>query len=577
LKTEELVVSALAVDADGVVYAAGVPGGRIYRIGAAAGEAKVQLPDPYIWALAFDRDGNLLAATGPNGKLYRVEKGGGWVKEVFQSDRDKNLISLLVDPAGDIYCGTAENGILYRVRTDGKVEAVFNFKEREVRALALSPEGLLVGTNVPKKEFNQVAFVGGLSGTLASEQWGPGGSRQDVMQKIAGAALYRIDATGRVDELASFEKTFLLGVGAGADGGAFVATGDSGRVFSVDRDRRVATAIDLEEDQVLCLAMGEGFPVALGAGSPAAVHAVARARGAQGQFTSKVLDAKFAAAWGRAEWAGQGDLAFWFRSGHTEKPDRTWSDWRGPVKASGEPVPCPRGRYLQMRVDFGGAEPAAELARFRLAYAAQNQRPVVREFAVGQARPGDTFPLSIPKAEPAVKLRVKADDPDGDRLVYRFFYRVEGGTLWVPVLPDPTDKPEVDWNTDSLPDGTYLVRVEASDESTNTDALTAERVSRPLVVDHGKPRVEDFTLGGGAVPEVHGTAADDASPVTQIDVQIDEEEWRAVPPEDRVCDSRKESFSFTLPGLASGLHRVKVRVWDSAGNSGIEAAEFRVP
>ena len=60
---------------------------------------------------------------------------------------------------------------------------------------------------------------------------------------------------------------------------------------------------------------------------------------------------------------------------------------------------------------------------------------------------------------------------------------------------------ELDWNTEAIPDGNYLVRVVASDERSNPreDALDAELVSPPYLVDNRRPEVVGLAVDGQTV------------------------------------------------------------------------------
>ncbi len=572
LETEALMITALVAGGEGQVYAAAVPGGKIYRIPPEGEPSLILVPDPYIWAMTMDPLGNLLAATGPNGKLYRVEKGGAWVKEIFASDEEKNLVSLAVGGGGEVYCGSAENGLLYRVKPEGTVEAVHDFSEKEVRSITVTPEGLVVGVNTPGQGFDQVSFVGSLSGTLSSESWGSS-DRRDVMQKISGAALYRIDHEERVEEVARLENTFLLDVGVSKDGRIFVATGDSGRVFAVDRQRRVMTVMDLDQEQVICLAMGDDGPTALGSGAPGVFYAVDPSGAGRGRYVSKILDAGFPAVWGRADGSGSGSFHLSFRTGRTEKPDRTWSAWSDPLTDASRPLPCPSGRYLQFRIDFDG-DPDARIERVRVAYNVQNQRPLIKELNVGTSPKADTYPLFTGPQGKEVKIQIKAEDPNNDPLVFRLYYRQEG-ERWIPMTEDPLRETEYAWDTSDLPDGLYEVRLAVSDEMNNPTPLTAEKVSRPFPIDNHRPQVEGLAVVEGRVPQVRGVASDTGSLVTRIEYRVDMGPWQPLSPSDGVFDSGREAFSFSLPGLGSGIHRLWVRVYDRAGNVGVSMQELR--
>src|SRR5262249_29128923 len=151
---------------------------------------------------------------------------------------------------------------------------------------------------------------------------------------------------------------------------------------------------------------------------------------------------------------------------------------------------------------------------------------------------------------------------------YRLAYRQEDETVWRPLGgPDPLTKAEYDWNTDSVPDGRYVVRVAASDEKVTPHdrALESSLESAPLLVDHTKPEVAD--LQAHAL-QITGRAKDDASPITAIEFSVDGNDWRPASASDGVLDRRTEAFTATLPTLAKGPHVVTVRALDAADNVG---------
>ena len=73
----------------------------------------------------------------------------------------------------------------------------------------------------------------------------------------------------------------------------------------------------------------------------------------------------------------------------------------------------------------------------------------------------------------------KADDENDDRLEYNIFYRREGETTWKPLKQGLWD-PIFVWDTTSVPDGTYYVKVKAA------TALGARTVRFDLAGDHDR-------------------------------------------------------------------------------------------
>src|SRR6185295_11786440 len=85
----------------------------------------------------------------------------------------------------------------------------------------------------------------------------------------------------------------------------------------------------------------------------------------------------------------------------------------------------------------------------------------------------------------------KADDDNDDRLQYDVFYRREGETAWKPLKRGLWD-PIFVWDTTSVPDGTYYVKIAASDAPANSPAtaLVGELESVSFDIDNTAPHIE---------------------------------------------------------------------------------------
>jgi hypothetical protein len=174
-----------------------------------------------------------------------------------------------------------------------------------------------------------------------------------------------------------------------------------------------------------------------------------------------------------------------------------------------------------------------------------------------------------------LKLRWKVENLDGDELDYRLSFREQNEAVWRPLGPqDALLKPEYDWNTEGLPDGTYVVRIVTSDERAQPRerVLDSTYLSPPVLVDNRKPEVAGLAA---KYPFVSGRARDAASPITQIEMAVDGAEWHEVAPADGICDDLVEAFTVKLPSLAPGPHDVTVRAWDSADNVGAASITVR--
>src|SRR5690606_36367751 len=87
-----------------------------------------------------------------------------------------------------------------------------------------------------------------------------------------------------------------------------------------------------------------------------------------------------------------------------------------------------------------------------------------------------------------VDLEWRVDNPDKDVLRFRLAYQLLGSETWIDMLrpQERLTKTSYTWDTSSLPEGRYRVRVAASDELSNPPGSveTYALVSNTLVVDN---------------------------------------------------------------------------------------------
>ncbi|MCA1662673.1 MAG: hypothetical protein LC659_00085, partial [Myxococcales bacterium] len=566
----------------------------------------------HVWSLVYDEGKQTLyAATGPNGRLFAIDVSRLDRPAVGRRDRllydsgEKHLLSLVRGDDGALYAGSADQAILYKITPGGgsaggaAVQALHDFEGDELRAIARRGNTLYVAVN----EFQH----GGAAGTTASST-GPSAPRGTKMviptapatttapttaglsrDRKGRGAVYRVDPDGRVEQLHALADGYFTALHVDGDGNVWAAAGSNGRVYLIRPDRTVITAFDLPERQVLTLAFDasaqKGGPSGLlGTGDAGALYRIGPDPQKDAHYVTKVFDAQFPARWGNLAWRGHGALTLETRSGNTSHPDKTWSGWsalpkpeKGSDNGNGHIGSAP-GRYLQIRAGFGGARTV--LRDLTVYYQPQNQRPRVAEMTVGDETAQkhlSAFTRSAKPRSPVVKLRWRVDNPDDDDLIYRLSYREENETNWKPIGgAEPLTRTEYEWNTESIPDGNYVVRVIASDERSNPreEALEHSLMSTPFLVDNRKPELSDVKV---AYPTASGRAHDSFSAISELAYSIDGGDWQPFAPKDGIFDDPTEEFSFKLPsGLASGGHSLAVRAVDAADNVGAVQLTFRV-
>jgi hypothetical protein len=154
-------------------------------------------------------------------------------------------------------------------------------------------------------------------------------------------------------------------------------------------------------------------------------------------------------------------------------------------------------------------------------------------------------------------------DPDGE---------------WIEIGKD-LEASVLTWNTNTLGDGRYRVKVTASDAEGNAvgEGRTAEAVSEPFSIDNTPPRVTSLEARAGASGvEVSGAAEDGEGWLQRLDLAIDDGAWHSLSPDGGLSDSPRLTYRTVLKALAPGPHLLSVRAVDAAGNAATRAARVTV-
>jgi outer membrane protein assembly factor BamB len=568
--TGQLVVTALAVGAENVLYAGTIPEGRIFAIDAGGAVRELARPDgtEHVWSLVWDpRRRTLFAATGPEGRIFAIDPGSGAV-DLWWDASAAHVMSLVLAPDGTLYAGTSDDALVVRMTSPGRADVVYDFPGNEITSLAFRGGRLAVAAN----EFPEPpAITASASGPTKHSATSPRAARP----RPGKARVWTVSPDGRAERVWAHEEGQATQVQLASDGTIYAALGYDGRVVRIAPDRTSAVWIDVDERQVLTIDLLGSDPY-LATGDGAALYRVLPERPRSAIWQSKVLDAEFLARWGQLTWRGSGAIEFQTRSGNTERPDGSWSEWSSSLTSPG-PIRSPAARFLQIRALFF-RDPDATIRAVTAYYLPQNQRPVVTEVGVkarttkrgtgaGSSEGSDRDAPPAPSA--IVGLTWKVDNPDSDRLRFRLRYREEGQTRWREILREHEvlSATEYAWNTSAVPDGWYVIQVEASDELSNPAplALRSTLESEPILVDNHAPTIVELRAVGGRIT---GRAVDGVGPIARLEYAVDGGEWRLFFPVDDLLDTRDERFELDLGGEPPGSHIVAVRATDAGGNVG---------
>ncbi len=629
-QTAELDVTALAVDSKGVLYAGTSPNGKIYKItGRGRGEEFFNPQSKYIWQLLFVEGGNLLAAVGESGGVYEINPAGAG--RLIYRARDNHILCLVKTPAGDLLAGSGGPGRLYKISSSGRASVLFDSGYEEIRNVVYGADGYIYisGSGQPSRKTSTVTSKDTsarsktetevsveVSEVRLAEEIDEPLSIADSPESRAGAgtrqgAVFQIAPDGLAKRLWNSTEEMVYGLiyDAGAQK-LIMGTGNRGRLYALDRQGGVELLTQESSEQIFALYQFDKQIHLLG-NNPCLFGQLQLGQSFAGEYLSPVLDAGIISSWGRISWEAElpsgASVQVQSRTGNTGEPDDTWSDWSPPYSRPDEKILSPRGRFLQLKVSLKSqsGQQAPRVQRIIVFYLQANVAPVIEKLEVlppnqvflkpmeneevilgldessfeGLSRKGkEEVYLSPKKAERQGFRTIKweASDENQDNLIFNVYVQREGDNVWR-LMREKTSGKIFSFDTRNFPDGTYWLKVEASDLPSNppgTERKT-EKVSQTLVIDNAPPQVKNFqatAVRDGL--EVSFLAEDSYSYIEEVKYLIKPGDWQVVFPVDGICDSRSESFRFTVNVPAGSDNLLVIRVKDSFGNVGIYQHRF---
>jgi hypothetical protein len=166
----------------------------------------------------------------------------------------------------------------------------------------------------------------------------------------------------------------------------------------------------------------------------------------------------------------------------------------------------------------------------------------------------------------------EASDPDGDGLTFSLEIRGEQEERWFP-LSRRIDDTFFSWDSRSVPDGRYRVRLTADDGNDNAHdgGYARQRVSDPFPVDNTPPSISGLRVDASATGwNVRFVARDPGGQISSVEFASGDGPWKAIHPEDGVADSEDETYRLTVQkGDGQEVERfLRLRVTDLTGNVG---------
>jgi outer membrane protein assembly factor BamB len=604
----------LAFAPDGTLYVATGDKGQVFAVAPdGKGDLFYASDEAHIRILAFDSHGNLIAGTEPSGRILRISRPSGKTAAdgfVLYETSKREITSLAVASDGSLYA----SAIGEKARTGGSAPNI----------VIATPQGTATLTT---------------GGVIASGQ--PQAQQQFVpFPPLLSSSIYRISPDGAPEELWSSREDVVYALGLASDGRLLAGTGNSGALLAIDGRGVFAHLAKAGSAQITGIARNSSGKVFLCTANPGKVFSVGPEYEAEGAYESRSFDSQLFSQWGRLEWWGpppsaplkssaksnaarsnESRLEFFVRTGNTEDPGKEWSRWFGPYTKSGGAMEAPPARFVQWKAIIHDGRAGDGIEWVSLAYMPRNVAPVIDGIAlqepgiraqsqstIGTNQPTvvtmkqppspNTTGVSIAQSSAPARFELppqgtlqkgyqsvlwSAHDDNDDELRYAVYFRGESEHEWK-LLKDNLEQKFYSWDTTTLPDGAYYLKIVATDAPSNPPGVArkTERESERFEVDNTPPVIEGLKVGppsgkmsGGH--SVYFTARDASTAIERAQYSLDGGEWILLAPDEPVSDALVEHYNMGLPSLPPGEHTIAVRAYDRFENVGSAKITFTAP
>ncbi len=605
---------ALRIDSHDSLFVATGDKGEVFVVTPdGKGQMFYQSDERHARSLAFDSKGNLLIGTEPNGLILRVElqqkgpavaptPGASFV--IYETGKSE-VTSLVTDSNGNLYAASVGEKLPAQ-----PVPRILPALSAQNAAPAANAQGLIVlqGQGAPNQQPTPYPFPS-VSG---------------------GAEVVKIASDGSPETLWTSHEEIVYAMGITPAGKVLLGTGEKGTIIELEGDQIYSNVAKTASAEVTSFVSGAGGKIFAATANAGKVFALGPGYESNGTFESNTFDAKIFSHWGRLTWWGEngameGKVAFYARSGNTSNPESNWSAWAGPYRTPDESeVKCPPARFVQWKVVFlnvdAGKPPVVSWVG--VAYQPKNVAPMIDDIALQDpgvrvigystlpSGPGNSQSAQLrmphgPGANPssapggaetskAAKVEVppqgfegkgyqavlwSAHDENDDGLLFSVYFRSEGEIAWH-LLKDKLTQKFYSWDTTSMPDGAYYLKVLATDSPSNPagQALSTERVSDRFEIANTPPRIENLRAdASGATVKISFVGISSFDAIGQAQYSLDAGDWQIVLPAGQLSDAPKESYQFEIPAPAPGEHVVAVQITDGFNNTTAAKVTFQIP
>lgn len=619
----ETYIWALARDAAGRLLVATGTQGKLYRVDARGhGEVALTADDTHVRALAALPDGDVLVGTAGKGLILRLG-GDGRARTLFQGE-EPEVVSLATGTDGNAYAAlvSSEASLLDLGRDSGAAGAGGE-SGAAAAGTPVGPGapggGAGPGAGRPARKAPQPLAEGsGEAATIGSRRPGASGPRSEVVRLAAGGRVESLWTFPSDTVFGLLWQNDRLWVATGVEGKLYTYAGGQMQLSEELDDRQIVALLPGDPGPAFVTTNGAAFyRITAETERHGTYLSAALDAGQAARFGSFHWRGDVPAGTGMRFSFRSGMSAFpddtwspWISPPPSPSPAVPAA--MAPAHAAGgvdspeshevQLGALPRGRFVQWRAELesdGRQRTSPVLYGTDLSYRQENLPP--RIVAFGALDPGQilvpaTFnpanqvyepahpnkegifvPVGTPSLEEGAgrtkplwkkgfrTLRWTAVDPNDDQLVFDLYFRPAEARDEAPWLKVAADVEEDHYSFDAtvLPDGVYRFRLVASDRNANDpdEALSTERISEPVVIDHTPPALVAVERDG---KRLRVTVHDAASPIREAVYSVDAGVWKPAHPADGLLDAQTETLVVDAAPGPGGL--LLLRVTDAAYN-----------
>jgi hypothetical protein len=528
------------------------PEGKIFLIKGSKIVDSLSVPADNIFCM-FEFDGDFLIGTGPEGKVYKLFNEKKF-EEYFKAQSTSVTQWIVKDR--DLFLGTSNPGLVYKIDDDHEGKIYYDPGFEEINGLGFLKDTLCV------------------SGLLSGQD-----------ESMGGIKFYL-----RNREYVAYMGTPIL-CGEAASGKFYAGESEDGQIGEFHRsDFRIVA--DLDESRVTALQNING-DIWIGTGYPAKIYKLKKGKLEKGEYISSVFKGGVSVIWGNLQYDGRGDIKVFVRGGKKEDVDSSWSKWKRVGKRIELEEP-----FIQWKAILSGDK--SYLKEVSVSYGKENSPPEIKKIEVlppkigtgSNMDEGASIMGSIPPEEKERLRRMgfyipedayligegirciywDANDLDNDRLMFDVFISRDSKN-WDKIEEGLAGN-SCFFNTSAYPDGTYYIKIIASDERDRSNPLVSEKTVS-FLVDHTPPvfkGIEKKFIGDSVF--VSGAVKDELSSIISVlysTAEMQRSQWKRARATDELFDEKEEKFVFKVDRKDKYC---AIRVVDRSNNSRVERIEF---